>query len=57
MGSLLFDLLMWPIATALEKVPDVVLWRKTETPPSDHPTYKKNVQRLIERNREFEKRP
>jgi hypothetical protein len=57
MGSLLFDLLMWPIAKVLEKVFDVLLWRKTETPPSDDPTYKKNVQRLIERNREFEKRP
>ena len=57
MGSLLFDLVLWPIAKVLEKVFDVVLWRRTETPPSDDPTYKKNVQRLIERNREFEKRP
>jgi hypothetical protein len=54
-GSLLFDLLMWPIAWVFEKVFDVVLWRKGATTAADDPDYKTNVQRRIERNREFEK--
>ena len=55
MAGLLFNLLMWPIEKVLEKFFDVVLWRKTATPASDDPIYNKNVQKLIERNREFEK--
>ena len=51
MLGLLFDLLMWPI----EKLFEVAFTRRPETNPSDHPDYKTNVQKLIERNREFEK--
>lgn len=55
MAGLIWEVLMWPIAKVLEKFFDVVLWRRTATPASDDPVYDKNVQNLIERNREFEK--
>lgn len=55
MASFIFELLMWPIEWVLDKVLNVVLWRKSAEPASDDPVYDKNVQRLIERNREFEK--
>ena len=48
----LFDLLMLPIDWVFEKAFRVVT---TQNTPTDDPDYKKNVQRLIERNREFEK--
>lgn len=55
MASLIFDLLIWPIEWVLDKFFNIVLWRKTSTNPPDDPDYQANVQRLIERNREFEK--
>lgn len=55
MASLIFDLLIWPVEWVLDKFFNMVLWRKTSTNPPDDPDYQANVQRLIERNREFEK--
>jgi hypothetical protein len=45
----MFDLLMWPI--------EKIFYRAVSKDRQSDPDYKKNVQRLIERNREFEKRP
>ncbi|KZD22650.1 hypothetical protein A4A58_28990 [Tardiphaga robiniae] len=49
MMQLIFDLLMWPI--------EKIFYRAVSKDRQSDPDYKKNVQRLIERNREFEKRP
>jgi hypothetical protein len=51
-----FDLLFSPIQTLIERIAPLFDGAMSKSPQND-PTYKKNVQRLIERNREFEKRP
>jgi hypothetical protein len=51
-----FDLLFSPIQTLIERIAPLFDGAMSKSRQND-PTYKKNVQRLIERNREFEKRP